>query len=221
MRILALITAKSQSTRVENKNMKMIMGKPLYKWTVDFLMRNKRWFDVIAFSSDDPGRFNIPTNMIQITRPMSLCADNMPHVISVKHGLLHVEKQIGIEFDYVVLLQPTNPIRTQEDISRMINMLEASKPQMLRTYYIDDNLNQEYIIGAKYEPDLDSNKVLVRSGLFYAYHRSFLMGISYNVSLPDAVFMLVPKHRGYNINNEEDFIIVESLMKAYKCELKA
>lgn len=220
MRTLALVTAKSQSTRVKDKNWKTIAGKPLYKWTLDFLVRNKRLFDVMAFSSDEPEKFEVPKNFEIITRPKVLCEDNTPHVLSVKHGLIHVEKKWGFDFEYTILFQPTNPFRSSEDIARMINMLEKSKPLAARTYYIDDNINQEYLIGAKYEPDLESDKVLVRSGSMYAYHRSFIMGLGYNVIFPDSVFMVVPKRRGYNINTEEDFMIVESLMKGYKCELK-
>lgn len=220
MRTLALVTAKSQSTRVADKNNKIIVGKPLYKWTTDFLVRNKRLFDCMAFSSDEPGKFEVPKNFELITRPKVLCEDNTPHVLSVKHGLIHMEKKWGFEFEYTVLFQPTNPFRTQEDISRMLHMLETSKPLTARTYYIDENIKQEYIIGAKYEPDLESDKVLVRSGSMYAYHRSFLMGLGYNIINPESAFVVVPKRRGYNINTEEDFMIVESLMKGYKCELK-
>lgn len=219
MRVLALVTAKSYSTRVEGKNLKNLMGKPLYKWTIDFLLRNKRWFDTVAFSTDDPSKFVIPQNVNIITRPKQLCEDSIPHVMSVKHGLLQIESKFGLEFDYVLLFQPTNPFRSEEELINMITLLEKHKPSLAKTYYVDDNIQPGYVVGASFDPEINEKGVVIRSGSMYAYSRRYLMG-AYMTDAPDTVYVTVPKRRGYNINTEEDFTIVEALMKANKCELK-
>ena len=219
MRILALVTAKSHSTRVPGKSFKPIMGKSLYKWTIDFLVRNKRWFDAVAFSSDEPDKFSIPNNITIITRPKQLCEDNIPHVMSVKHGLLHMENKFGMEFDYVLLFQPTNPFRAEMELITMVTMLKDKLPSLGKTYYVDDNIQPGYVVGATFDPEINEKGLVVRSGSMYAYSRKYLMG-PYMESSPDIVYVTVPKRRGYNINTEEDFVIVESLMKANKCELK-
>ena len=220
MRILALVTAKSYSTRVANKSRKLIMGKPLYKWTIDFLVRNKRWFDAIAFSSDAPELFTlIPEKILKITRPKSLCEDNIPHVLSVKHGLLQSEHHYGIDFDYVILFQPTNPFRTETDLMMMINFIEKYTPMIGKTYYVDDNIQPGYILGATFDNEINEKGIVIRSGSMYCYARKYLMGGHMHDDY-GSVYVTVPKRRGYNINNEEDFTIVESFMKEYKCELK-
>jgi CMP-N-acetylneuraminic acid synthetase len=228
MKLLALVTAKANSKRVPYKNKMDIGGKPLYKWTTDYLESISNEFSMMAFSSDKPESFVIDHSKWRIIhRPSILCEDCTPHVLSVQHALNEAEKHVDYPFDYAILFQPTNPLREKEDFYNMLSMLDASKPMIGKTYYIDDNLNISYIEGVSgwKEGYLDASGdgVLVRSGNMYAYSRQYLMGHNSNANFEiDSVYVCIPKFRGYNINNAQDFAIVETFMRLYKykCKLK-
>ena len=226
MRLLGLVTAKSNSKRVPYKN-KVILGKkPLYKWTTDFLESVKQEFELLAFSSDRPEAFILDrTIWATINRPTILCEDCSPHILSVQHALNSVERKDASEapYDYVILFQPTNPLMDKHDLYMMLTMLHEKRPVVGKTYYIDENLRMSYIEAAsgwkEGFSDESGNGVLIRSGSMYAYSRKFLMGADVGEDF-DSVYVSIPKHRGYNINDEEDFGIVESFIKRYKCKSK-
>lgn len=218
MKILALVTAKSTSVRVRSKNKKLIGGKPLYQWTTDFLKAQKKYFEDIVFSSDAPVFFDLPDCIHSLKRPKALCEDKTPHVMSVRHALLHAEKKYEKEYDYVVLFQPTNPIRHRSDLVTFIRMMEDSGYALGKTYYVDDNINPSYIEQAtKWDESAEPEGVIIRSGNMYAYSRKYLNLADYQHVDLDRFYTLIPKHRGYNINNKEDFAIVEAFMKEYSC----
>lgn len=220
MKILGLVTAKSNSKRVPYKNKIPLAKKPLYKWTTDFLESVKDEFEALAFSSDRPEVFPLePDIWTPIVRPMTLCEDCSPHVLSVKHALSQLERDGDVTFDYVILFQPTTPLRNSDELYSMIHMLNEHKPMVGKTYYIDENISLSYLEGAKGwkdgYADASGDGVLIRSGSMYAYSRHYLMGSSIQEDY-DTVYVSVPKYRGYNINNSEDFAIVEAFVKRYK-----
>jgi len=225
MKMLGLVTAKSNSQRVPYKNKVMLHGRPLYKWTTDYLESVRQEFDTLVFSSDKPEEFIIdPDRWVKVHRPSTLCEDCTPHVLSVQHALNIVEKHnnTGIPYDYVILFQPTNPLRDVHDLYTMLTMLHENRPMVGKTYYIDENLRMSYIEAAsgwkEGYADASGSGVLIRSGNMYAYSRSYLLGGDRSFNDYDSVYVSIPKHRGYNINDEEDFGIVESFIKRYKCK---
>lgn len=182
----------------------------------------KQEFELLAFSSDKPEAFILDREIwATIARPTILCEDCSPHVLSVRHALNSVEKKQNTEYDYVILFQPTNPLRDKHDLFMMLTMLHENRPMVGKTYYIDTNLKMSYIEAAsgwkEGYSDASGDGVLIRSGNMYAYSRQYLMGSDIPKDY-DSVYVSIPKHRGYNINDAEDFDIVEAFIKRYKCK---
>jgi CMP-N-acetylneuraminic acid synthetase len=208
IRILALVTAKSDSIRVPRKNFKYIAYKPLYKWTIDFLQDNKSYFKAMAFSSDKIEKFDVPISFHTIQRPPELCKEDAYHRSVVVHALDYMDQYFD-GFDYVMLFQPTNPFRKKMDLLKLIVMAEETEPYGSYMYYIDDNLDSEYISGYGVE---SGGSPMIASGNIYLYSVPYLKGETTNTS--EIVTMKIPKWRGYNINTREDFYVAEALYKA-------
>jgi CMP-N-acetylneuraminic acid synthetase len=206
MKIAALITAKSQSVRVPGKNFKCLGGIPLYRWTTDFLLANSDLFSCIAFSSDDPDKFAIPSTFMPIQRPPSLCQENASHMEVVRDSATALTMS-GEDFNYLMLFQPTNPIRSRDHIIDAIDTMSDDKYEKLSCRYMDYNMSLGYI--DEYTGRYPSLSPHVRSGNFYMYSDKSL----YNSALNFEFRLMIPKRYGYNINVKEDFGIVESLMK--------
>lgn len=211
LKIIALVTAKSVSKRIPCKNTTVVNGKPLYKWTTDFLEKNSDLFDVMCFSTDNPDLFKYDKNKFKtIVRPKELIGDDCPHIESVKHAVNKLSN--GITYDYVMLFQPTNPIRHRWYINHAINKIkETTYADIICSYYIDNNIKYKYI---KHQP-LDRGYAKIKSGNFYLYKISWL----YYKIFPVYNTMEIPKEYGYNINVPLDIKIVETMMKEIEYEI--
>lgn len=113
--ILAVIPARGGSKRVPRKNLREFRGKPLIQWAIDASWESK-YIDARVVSTDDEEifRISLALNGAPLQRPADLATDTA----SSEDVLRHV---LGcVPLDWVVLLQPTSPLRTTEDIDACI-----------------------------------------------------------------------------------------------------
>jgi N-acylneuraminate cytidylyltransferase len=116
-RILAVIPARGGSKGIPGKNIIDVAGKPLIAWTIKAAKQSK-YIDRLILSSDDDAIINIATQWgceVPFKRPDDLAKDDTPGIAPVLHAL-----SVLPVFDYIVLLQPTSPLRTTEDIDGCI-----------------------------------------------------------------------------------------------------
>jgi CMP-N-acetylneuraminic acid synthetase len=211
MKLLALVTAKSQSSRFAYKNKQVLHGKPLYKWTTDFLEDNRGFFDSLVFSSDRPHSFNLGDGWLRVIRPQYLIEDTTPHICSVKHALVEAEYINSKKYDIVMLFQPTNPLRGVKLLYDALALLENNRSccYWSRCLYVDPNLKKTYILDAPLGYNVGNP--IIKSGVLYVYNRELLL--EYSKFETEENHMMVSKEMGYNINDELDFKIVEAMMK--------
>jgi N-acylneuraminate cytidylyltransferase len=115
--VLGLIPARGGSKGVPRKNLKLAGGKPLIAWTIGESLRS-RYLDRVVLSSEDPEIMSVAASLgceVPFQRPAELSADSTPGIEPVLHALLELPK-----YDFVVLLQPTSPLRTADDIDACI-----------------------------------------------------------------------------------------------------
>ncbi len=111
MRVLGLIPARGGSKRLPGKNMRMFHGTPLIQKTIDEAKKSI-FINSLYVSSDDPEILSFASQHCGvIKRPEKLATDDASMADVVTHAIgLHPR------CDYVVVLQPTSPLRTVEDI---------------------------------------------------------------------------------------------------------
>jgi CMP-N,N'-diacetyllegionaminic acid synthase len=116
-KVLAIIPARGGSKGIPGKNIIDLSGKPLIAWTIETAKKSK-YIDRLILSSDDDEIIRIAIHWgceAPFKRPDDLAKDATPGVDPVLHAL-----SVLPGFDYVVLLQPTSPLRTAEDIDGCI-----------------------------------------------------------------------------------------------------
>jgi CMP-N,N'-diacetyllegionaminic acid synthase len=126
METVALVTARGGSKGVPGKNIAPVAGKPLIGWTID-AARSATRLDRIFVSTDDPEIARIAKSFgaeIPFLRPAELAADNSSHISVVLHALSWLANE-GLSPRYLVLLQPTSPLRTSADIDGAIALALA------------------------------------------------------------------------------------------------
>lgn len=122
-RVLALITARGGSKGLPGKNIRPVAGRPLLAWTIE-AAKNAKAPDRLVLSSDDEAIMAVAREWgceVPFRRPDALATDEASSIDVALHAL---DALPG--FDYVLLLQPTSPLRTAADIDAACALLERS-----------------------------------------------------------------------------------------------
>jgi CMP-N-acetylneuraminic acid synthetase len=119
-RFLAIIPARQGSKRLPGKNKLLLGGKPLICWSIE-AAKESHYIDEIIISSDDKKILQIAqqNGVKSLKRPMELALDTSSTFDTIKHAIANTEA----DFDYVILLQPTSPLRDARHINEAIELL--------------------------------------------------------------------------------------------------
>lgn len=122
----ALIPARGGSKGIPRKNIKLIAGKPLIVWTIEAALRSSL-LNAVVVSTDDPEIADVARRagaLVPFMRPSELAQDQTPGLDPVLHALDQLP-----QYDSVMLLQPTSPLRTTEDIDGCLTLASVKKSQ--------------------------------------------------------------------------------------------
>ena len=114
-KILAVIPARGGSKRVPHKNLRVFRGKPLVRWAMEHA-KASRHIDRWVVSTED-AEIMKHAGSDALERPAYLAADKTPTESVLVHALYALPG-----YDYAVLLQPTSPLRSVEDIDRCLEI---------------------------------------------------------------------------------------------------
>jgi len=117
---LAIIPARGGSKRLPRKNILDLCGKPLIVWSIESGIKSK-YIDKVVVTSDDKEILDISKKFGAsiIKRPDELSCDTATTIDAIKHTIDNVEKN----YDYIVLLQATSPLRTEKHLDEAIELL--------------------------------------------------------------------------------------------------
>lgn len=154
-RILAIVPARGGSKGIPRKNVKEIGGKPLIAWTIEAAQKSK-YIDHLVVSTEDHEIASVSRSYGAevLLRPEELAQDDTPGIDVVLHA---VEQLQG--YSYVVLLQPTSPLRTTEDIDQCLESLVSNgAPACVSLCEVDQPPHWMYIVNEqnKLQPIVDN-----------------------------------------------------------------
>ncbi len=165
--------------RLKKKNLINIKGKPLIFWSIEAALKSQKIKKVFV-SSDDKKILKVASQFgaETILRPKNLATD----FSSSESGWLHAAKEIekSINFDSIVALQATSPIRLKTDIDKAIKKFEIEKADSLFSSYktFDTNLWEvkNNILKANYnylnrKPRQKNNPKYLENGSFYIFDK--------------------------------------------------
>lgn len=125
--VIGLITARGGSKGIPHKNVKLLAGKPLIAWTI-LAALNSGVLKRIIVSTDDDEIARVSKEWgaeVPFMRPASLAGDASSHISVVEHALQWLDENEGYTPEYVLLLQPTSPLRQADDIIAALQLAEA------------------------------------------------------------------------------------------------
>lgn len=119
MHNLAVITARSGSKGLKDKNIKLLGDRPLLAYSIE-AAKDSGMFEKIFVSTDSElyaGTARQYGADVPFLRAKAIAGDNASSWDAVREAVQGYEK-LGQRFDTVTLLQPTSPLRSAEDIRR-------------------------------------------------------------------------------------------------------
>jgi CMP-N-acetylneuraminic acid synthetase len=121
--ILAIIPARGGSKGLPDKNIKLLCGKPLIGWTISQAKASK-YIDEIFVTTDCLKIADVAEQFgikVPFLRPKELATDSASSMDVVDHVLSYFKEE-GKHFDYIVLLEPTSPLRKKDDLDTAIKL---------------------------------------------------------------------------------------------------
>ena len=232
MNTLAIIPARAGSKGVKNKNIRLIDNIPLIGYSIHASQQSKLLTHALV-STDDEAIASIARTYgteVQM-RPAYLAQDDTPIVPVVRYVLEELKKN-GLEYEIIVLLQPTSPLRSGRDIDSVIEMFyEPGVDGVISVVPMDDihparmySLESDLqMIPLDRENEFTRRQelkpVYYRNGCIYAVRtKTFLSENSLMVKNKRAYVM--PYEWMLNIDHERDLLLAEPLVKLWKMERK-
>ncbi|MCR5690712.1 MAG: acylneuraminate cytidylyltransferase family protein [Eubacterium sp.] len=218
-KFLALIPARGGSKGIPGKNIRDLGGKPLIAHTI-LAAKKSAYVDQVVVTTDSQEIARVAEEYgarIPCLRPTELASDQSKTIDAILHMVDFLKKE-GETYDYLVLLQPTSPLRTQEDIDGAIALaLEEGKdlvslspvsdhPILVRTRGEDGSLSKL----------LDQNSTLRRQDMpdYYRVNGAIYINVMENLS-PETSFndnplgYLMEASHSVDIDEPVDFAMAE------------
>jgi CMP-N,N'-diacetyllegionaminic acid synthase len=230
-RILGLILARGGSKRMPGKNIRTLLGKPLIAWSIEASLACKAISRTVV--STDSGeiaaiaeRFNADVPFI---RPSGLAADHSTSADAALHALDALLEKENQEFDAVVLLEPTSPLRATGDLQGVANLLiekwektdavvtvgavHLEQPQIIKVIDAEGYLSPWINPAA-----IGATPAFFPYGVAYAIktsalraHRSFYP--------PRVIGFPISRWQNYEVDDEFDFVCVEAILRRFEGKL--
>ena len=218
--VLAIIPARGGSKGVPRKNIRDVAGKPLIAWTIEEAKKSE-YIDRLVVSTDNQEIADIAVQWggdVPFMRPAELALDDTPGISPVIHMLTTVQP----EYDLVVLLQPTSPLRTVEDIDGAITLMVdrnakacVSVVEPDKSPYWMYSLNNSGklipLLSGDYACRQDIPVAYALNGAVYVAESNWLVRMQTFVT-DETVAFIMPKERSIDIDTNIDLILANELL---------
>ena len=212
-RTIVIIPARGGSKRLPNKNTMLLGGIPLLAHSINFTKENH--IAKIVVSTDDSSikEIALQYGAEVLDRPTALAKDTSPTIDTLKH----VMENIAGKYDYVVVLQPTNPLRPKNLLQEALKKMKEGNFDSLMTVTRNEQKFGK-IVNNKFEPfnyaigqrSQDLEPLYYENGLLYIAKTALilegkLLGENH---LP---FIVNHPYAKVDIDTQEDFDYTEYL----------
>ena len=227
-RVLALVPARSGSKGLPNKNILKLCGKPLLAWSIEAALASV-YVDEVIVSTDSEEIASIAREYGASTpfiRPSYLASDDAGSIDVILHAIDFLEQREN-PYHYLVLLEPTSPIRNKCDIDRSLEMVQKNKgataivsltkvetthPAFLMREGVDNFLHGYENTGIKRRQEL-SELYHVDGTIYVSEIESLRKKMTFYHEKTIAIKL--EKWKSFEIDDDVDFCVVETLMKRY------
>jgi len=222
---IGIITARGGSKGLPGKNIRSLCGKPLVVWTIEKAL-SSRSLKTVVVSTDCSEIADIACKAgaeVPFLRPPELATDTASSYDVIRHALSHFTPY---HFDYTVLLEPTSPLREDDDIDRVLEALDDACDQFDSIVTLGQ-VHEHPSIMKKYKeksvvPFADTLVMTARRqdaepawfpyGVVYAAKTDILLAEN-TFYTKRCMGFPIQRYQNYEIDDLYDFLCVEAIMK--------
>ena len=220
---LAIIPARGNSQRIRNKNLIKLNNKPLIYWTIKSAIRSK-YISSVCVTSDSEKILNYckKFDVTTILRPKKLSGNIIMPDHAIKHAYLKLKKK----YDFIVMLQPTSPLRTYKDIDNAIKIIIKNKSNSLFSSSIESRFiwkkskNNYYPINYNYKnrPRHQDVSFYFENGSIYISESNLFTKKTNRLGGKISTYIM-PYDKSIDIDDIQDLKEAEKIMKSLKKNL--
>ncbi|MFH1079092.1 MAG: acylneuraminate cytidylyltransferase family protein [Pseudomonadota bacterium] len=222
---ICVIPARGGSKGVPRKNIKHLAGKPLIAYTIEQALQS-RYIDRTLVSTDDEEIANISKQYgaeAPYLRPEYLSGDDASTIDVLLHAMDWVEETEKYDFDILVLLHTTTPLRNVNDIDSCIELLrdakadnvfsvtEAHRNPYFNMIELNDRGEVKLVKEGAYKTRQSAPKVYDLNASIYVWWKDVLRKEG-KIFLKQSKIYVMPKERSIDIDAPLDFKIAELLL---------
>jgi CMP-N,N'-diacetyllegionaminic acid synthase len=225
--IVGIITARGGSKGIPGKNLIPIRGRPLISYTIEAALDSKVLDRVIVTTDDEKiaevsRQFGAETPFV---RPEHLSGDWAPSYPVVVHALQWMAENEGYFPDYMMLMQPTSPLRIAEDIRNAValaqekdadGVISVYEPKQHPHWMFELEEDGRFVDFDPHSRELSRRQSLspqyMLNGSIYLIKRSVIMKQD-NFYTAQTYALVMPRERSFDIDSLHDVRVVEMTME--------
>ena len=227
MIVMGLILARGGSKGLPRKNILPLAGKPLIGYTIE-VARASTVLDRVVVSTDDQEIAGVAKRYgadVPFYRPADLAEDDTSVFPAILHALTWLSEHEGYDPGYVMLLQPTSPFRTVEDIEGAVSLAVrkhadavVSVSRVRQHPYWSKQMSEDGRLISQYPPEhaafrrQDLPPLYVPNGAIYLVLRSVLLEKE-TVYTERTYGYVIPAERSLDIDDAWDLHVAELILK--------
>ena len=223
-RVIAVIPARGGSKSVPGKNIRSLAGKPLLAWSID-VARQVSEIDRIIVTTDDVqiAAVGQARGAEVYERPAHLATDEALVIDALKDLLQKLQGESETP-EWVILLEPTCPLRTADDVRDCLKLVAQGGYDSVATFKdaelnphrawrFVDGVPEVFIAGAvPWLPRQKLPNAYQLNGAVYVFRANLLARESKSLLVGKLGAVLMPRERSQDIDDSVDFIVVETLL---------
>ena len=228
-KVLVVIPARGGSKQLPRKNILEIAGKPLIGYTIELALKLKSLFHRIIVSTDDLEIAEVSKIFgaeVPFLRKKELSLDTTPMVPVLKDAVQFIEDQDKIIIDWILLLQPTDPLREIRDIKEALKLgqkNECDSVISVERVYSHHPALMKKIVNNRIEPFFINEvegttrqhynpPAYMRNGSIYLTKRKILMD-NESIRGKKSIPLIMKEGSRISIDSYNDFKLAELLIK--------
>jgi len=223
--MIAIIPARGGSKGLPNKNIKYLAGKPLIAYTIEAAKKSK-YIDKIIISTDSEEICLVAESYgaeVPFLRPGYLANDDSKVIDSYFYTIDMLKNEHNMDISEFIVLQPTSPLRTSDDIDSAIKLFidakadsvisfcEANHPPIWAKKIINTKVTDYFSESAENKNRQEHDNAFIPNGAIFIFNYQFLKtnGSYYS---DKTIPYIMPKERSVDIDSLIDFEYAEYLI---------
>lgn len=224
LKVLAIIPARGGSKGIKRKNLASLSGKPLIVYSIEAALSSRRLArTIISTDSEEIAEISkINGAEVPFLRPAVLAEDDTPTLPVIQHALRMVQGN----YDAVMILQPTSPLRSSADIDGAIELLanNMEADSVISVVKVGDNhparmklIRDGWLIDPPFAEEIEGQRrqdlpeLYLRNGAIYLSRTAVITGQN-SLKGTKCMAYIMPEIRSVNIDSEMDLILARAIV---------